>query len=63
MSYDNWKCSAPCPVCGTPCCECSEPERDEEPCDECGGLGFIEVNHAGQADADHHDCPNGCVPA
>lgn len=34
MSYDDWKCSPPCPVCGTPNCYCDESEPEEEPEDE-----------------------------
>lgn len=42
MSYDDWKCSPPCPKCGTPNCLCDDtPDEQEESmiaddCAECG---------------------------
>ncbi len=40
MSYDDWKCSPPCPTCGTPNCICTEPEHDDT-CDACNGSGKL----------------------
>lgn len=46
MSYDDWKCSPPCPQCGTPNCYCDEPEPEEPepqclPWDATNGLRCI----------------------
>lgn len=34
MSYDDWKCSPPCPACASPNCFCDEADESEpERCD------------------------------
>lgn len=49
MSYDDWKCSPPCPECGDPNCLCydilDEPEESMIAADDCAECGKEHGHH------------------